>query len=145
MQCIHTAVSTRLLLGKCVSFYPTKQQLYGYLQPITKTIQVRRTRHAGHCWRSMNKLISDKLLWTPSYGRAKGGRPARTYIQQLYADTGCYPEYLPEAMDDWEGWRKRVRDIRADGVTWWWWWWWYIYRPPRVSTHTHMYACINAV
>ena len=51
--------------------------------PITKTIQVRRTRHAGHCWRSRDELISDVLLWTPTHGRAKAGRPARTYIQQL--------------------------------------------------------------
>ena len=47
--------------------------------PITKTIQVRRTRHAGHCWRSKDELISDVLLWTPTYGCAKAGRPARTY------------------------------------------------------------------
>ena len=33
------------------------------------------TRHAGHYWRSRDKLISDVLLWTPTYGRAKGGRP----------------------------------------------------------------------
>ena len=33
-----------------------KQQLYGYL-PLTKTIQVRRTRHADHCWRNKDKLI----------------------------------------------------------------------------------------
>ena len=31
----------------------------------------------------------------------------------------------PEAMDDREKWRERVRDIRANGVTWWWWWWWW--------------------
>ena len=31
------------------------------------------------------------LLWTPTYGRAKAGRPARTYIQQLCEDTGCSP------------------------------------------------------
>ena len=42
--------------------YSTKQQLYGHLPPITKNIQVRRTRHAGHCWRSRNELISDVLL-----------------------------------------------------------------------------------
>ena len=41
--------------------------------PITKTIQARQTRHAGHCWRSRDELISDELLWTPTYGRAKGG------------------------------------------------------------------------
>ena len=61
----------------------TKQQLYRYLPPITKTIQIRRTRHAGHGWRSRDELISDVLLWTPSHGRAKAGWPARTYIQQL--------------------------------------------------------------
>ena len=30
--------------------------------------------------------LSDVLLWTPTYGRAKAGRPARTYIQQLCED-----------------------------------------------------------
>ena len=76
------------------------------LAPITKTIQVRRTRHAGHCWRSKDELISDVLLWTPTYGCAKAGRPARTYIQQLCEDTGCNPEDLPEAMNDREKWRE---------------------------------------
>ena len=68
-------------------------------------------------------LISDVLLWTPAYGQAKAGRPARTYIQQLCEDTGCSPEDLPEATNDREKWRERVRDIRASGTTWWWWWW----------------------
>ena len=63
------------------------------------------------------------LLWTPTHGRAKAGRPARTYIQQLCEDTGCCPEDLPEAMNDREKWRERVRDIRATSTTWWWWWW----------------------
>ena len=103
--------------------HPTKHQLYGHLPPIMKTIQVRWTRHAGHCWRSRNELISDVLLWTPTYGRAKAGRPARTYIQQLCEDMGCCPEDLPEAMNDREKWRERVRDIRTTSTTWWWWWW----------------------
>ena len=87
-----------------------------------ETIQVRQTRHAGHCWRSRDELISDVLLWTPTYGRAKAGRPARTYIQLLCEDMGCSPEDLPEAMNDREKWRERVRDIRASGTTWCWWW-----------------------
>ena len=57
-----------------------RQLLYGHLPPITKTIQVRQTRHAGHCWISKDELISDVLLWTPSHGRVKARRPARTYI-----------------------------------------------------------------
>ena len=69
-----------------------------------------------------DELVSDVLLWTPTYGQAKAGRPAWTYIQQLCEDTGCNPEDLPEAMNDREKWRERVRDIRASGTTWWWWW-----------------------
>ena len=94
------------------------------LVKISVTIQVRRTRRAGHCWRSRGELIRDVLLWTPTYGRAKAGRPkkARTYMQQLCEDTGCSFEDLPEAMDDREKWRERVRDIRASGTTSWSWW-----------------------
>ena len=105
------------ILDKSWRQHPTRDQLYGHLPPITKTIQVRRTRHAGHCWRSWEELISDVLLWSPIYGRAKAGRPARTYIQQLCEDTGCSPEDLPEAMNDREKWRERVSDTRASGRT----------------------------
>ena len=112
----------RAILNKSWRQHPTRHQLYGHLPPITKTIRVRRTRHAGHCWRSRDELIRDVLLWTPTHGRAKAGRPARTYIQQLCEDTGCCPEDLPEAMNDREEWRERVRDIRATSATWCLWW-----------------------
>ena len=111
----------RAILNKSWRQHPTRHQLYGHLPPITKTIQVRRTRHAGHCWRSKDELVSDVLPWTPTYGQAKAGRPARTYIQQLCEDTGCNPEDLLEAMNDREKWREMVRDISAGGTTWWWW------------------------
>ena len=55
----------RAILNKSWRQHPTKHQLYGHLSPISKTIQVRRTRHAGHCWRSRDELISDVILWTP--------------------------------------------------------------------------------
>ena len=100
----------RAILNKSWRQHPTKHQLYSHPPPITKTIQVRWTRHAGHCWRS------------PTYGQAKAGRPVRTYIKQLCEDTGCSSEDLLEAMNDREKWRERVRDIRASGTTWWWWW-----------------------
>ena len=103
----------------------TRHQLYGHVPPITKTLQVRRTRHAEHCWRSKEELISDVLLWTPAYGQAKAGRPAQTYIQQLCEDTGCSPEDQPKAMNDRAKWRESVRDIHASGTAWWWWWWWH--------------------
>ena len=68
-------------------------------------------------------IFIDVLLWTPSHDRLKAGWQALTYIQQLCEDMGCSPEDLPEAMNDREEWRERVRDIHAGSTTWWWWWW----------------------
>ena len=87
----------RAILNKSWRQHPTRHQLYGHL------------------------LVA--LLWTPTYGQAKAGRPARTYIQQLFEDTACSPEDLPEAMNDREKWRERVRDVHSSRTTWWWWWW----------------------
>ena len=52
----------RAILNRSWRQHPTKQQLYGHRPTITKTIQIRRTRHAGHCWRSGDELISDVLI-----------------------------------------------------------------------------------
>ena len=113
----------RAIFNKSWWQHPARHQLYGRLPPISKTMKVRRTRPAGQCWRSRDELISNVLLWTPTYGRAKEGRPAWTYIQQLCEDMGYSPEDLPGEMNDREKRRERVRDIRASGTTWWWWWW----------------------
>ena len=133
----------RAILNKSWQQHPTRHQLYGHLPPITKSIQVRRTRHAGHCWRSRDELIRDVLLWIPTHGRAKAGRPARTYIQQLCEDTGCCPEDLPRAMNDREEWRERVRDIRAASTIWWWWWYIYIERERQRQRYRHLHRHTN--
>ena len=52
----------REILNKSWRQHPTRHQTYGHLPPISK---FRRTRHAGHCWRSRDELIRDVLLWTP--------------------------------------------------------------------------------
>ena len=98
----------RAILNKSWRQHPTKQQLYGHLPPVTKTIKNRRIRHVGHCWISRDELISDVLPWITSQRWAKAGRPARTFIQQLCADTGCSPEDLPKAMEDREEWRVLI-------------------------------------
>ena len=83
-----------------------------------KTIKVRQIRHARHCWRSKDELISDVLLWTPSHGQVKVGWPAITYLQLLSANAGCSLEDLLEAMDDVDAWRERVREVRASSMIW---------------------------
>ena len=68
------------ILNKSRKQHPTKQQLYGYLVLISKTIQIRWTRHMGHCRRSKDKLIYDILLWTPSRAHAGVDQLTKTYI-----------------------------------------------------------------
>ena len=47
----------RAILNKSRRQHPTKKQLYGHLPSVTKTIKVRRTGHAGQCWRSRDEII----------------------------------------------------------------------------------------
>ena len=113
------------LLFNCIKqtslwkFHCQKSKLWPFFKP-------GNSRFERCAVMAIAEIISDILLWTPSHGLAKAGWPARTYIQQLCANTGCSPEDLPEEMDDREGWQERVRDIHADAVTWWWWWWWWL-------------------
>ena len=122
--CIDTAIyCARMLwavLNKSWKQHPSRQQLYGHLPAIMKTIQVRWTRHVRQCWKSKDELISDILLWTPSQGWAKAGRPARTYIQQFCTDIGCSLDDLLGAMDNRDRCRERVREIHASSTTSWW-------------------------
>ena len=117
------AAVTSILLYGCTTWTLTKRlekKLDGNYRRMLRAIlnkswQQHSTRHQ---W---DELIRDVLLWIPTHGRAKAGRPARTYIQQLCEDTECCPEDLPRAMNDREEWRERVRDIRATSAIWWWW------------------------
>ena len=113
----------RAILNKFWRQHPTKHQLYGHLPPITKTIQVRRTRHAGHCWGSRDKLINDVLLWTPTYGRAKkDDQHQHTFSNYLRIRDGVQKT----CQRRWTI-GKSGREIRATSTTrWWWWWWWYL-------------------
>ena len=53
----------RAILNKSLKQHATKQLLHGYLPPISKTIQIRRTRHVGHCCRSNDELILSFIIF----------------------------------------------------------------------------------
>ena len=76
------------------STHPSREHLYGNLVQITSLIKERRTRFAGHC------CISDLILWTSKHGKAKVGRPSKTYTKQLTEDVDCQLEDLPRAIED---------------------------------------------
>ena len=84
-----------------------------HLPPISKTIWIRWRKHAGHCWRSKDELISDVLLWTSSHRRTSVSQQIKTYQQNLCTNMGCSLEDLPRVMDDRNEWQERVRGIHT--------------------------------
>ena len=55
-----------------------------------------------------------------SHGRAKAERPARTYIQQFCADTGCNPEDCRNQWTIEKGGERGSRISVLVGAAWWW-------------------------
>ena len=109
-----TATTRRMLLtilNKSQRQHPTKQQLYSHLTPITETINVRRTRHAGHCWRSRDKLISDVHLWTPSHGQAKQG----DQLEPTYSSSVRIRDVTPRTCQ--KLWTIRRSGKRGSGIS----------------------------
>ena len=78
-------------------------QLYGHLPPISKTIKLKRKRHAVKYWRSKDELISDVLLWILHMN-------VPVLTDQLCSDTGCHLEDLLGTVNDRDGWRESERE-----------------------------------
>ena len=102
----------RVALKKSWRQLPRKQHLYGHSPPITKFIEIRRTGHAEHCWRSKDELISEIHLCTPVHGRAKFGRPTRTYIKRL-CRYRMLPGRSPDRMIKTGGERGSARSVQV--------------------------------
>ena len=107
----------RAALNKSWKEHLTKEELYKRIPMVTETIRKQRTSFAGHCRRADNELAITVLLWQPQQGQRSRGRPAKTYVDQLVEDTECTLEEIPNAMNDRDGWIKRVNECRASS-TW---------------------------
>ena len=94
----------RAALNKSWTDHLSNAELYG------------RLRFAGHCWRSKNELSSEVLLWEPSHGKRSRGRPRKTYVDQLIADTAYTYEDLANLMDDRDRWKELVNESRASST-----------------------------
>ena len=95
----------RAILNKSWKIHPTKQQLEKH--PNKKNLCRTQLVKEGRT----HKRDSPMDLFTRNMQCV--GRPTRTYLQQLFTDTGCNLEDLPEAMDDRDEWQERIRVIRA--------------------------------
>ena len=74
----YTTMISCFFYNSCLYQIFPKQQLYGHLPLISKTIHVKQTGHAGSCWRCKYELMIDVPLWNPTCGGASIGRPARS-------------------------------------------------------------------
>ena len=97
----------RTVLNVSWKQHMTNEELYGNLPKISHRIQIRRTRFAGHCFRS-EEPVSKMILWAPKHGYKKPGRPALTYIDIIKKDTGWDFESVKTAMQDRDVWRAIV-------------------------------------
>ena len=104
----HTSM-LRAILNKHRKQHTTKQ-LDVYLPPISQAIQIRQEGHAGRCWRNKDELISNVHQWTPIHRHTTVGWPAKSYIHQLFADTGCRLENIPKPITE----REMVRDSQRN-------------------------------
>ena len=92
----------------------TKQHVYSHLHPNSKTIQVRFSKFAEHCWRSKDGLISEVFPSASTYGHTSAGRPGKYYIHPLHVDTGCRLEDLQWAMGIWDSYQVRGKESQGN-------------------------------
>ena len=88
------------ILKKYWKQHTTKQHLYGHLPPVSKTLQVRRTKHVEHCWRSKEVLLRPLHMEVPVLADLQE-------LIYIFADTGCSLEDLSEERDNRDGWGER--------------------------------------
>ena len=74
-------------------------------------MQVGWARHSDHCWRNKDDLINDILQRISICGHTDVGQPAKTYIQQFYAEIECRLVDLPRQIIDRDGWWKSKKSI----------------------------------
>ena len=100
----------RTILKKSWDQHLTKQRLYGYLHPISRTTQIW---HVGHYWRSKHWQIRDVLWWTPAQRHASVDRLTKTYFDQFYANKRCSLDDLLGELNNWDSWQVIIRELYA--------------------------------
>ena len=91
----------------------TNQELYSGLPILSTKIAERRLRHAGHAHRHPELTLHSVLLWEPSHGKTKRGRPKLTFVDTIRRDTGLKRvNEIAAMMDNRDIWRKLSNGVR---------------------------------
>ena len=90
----------RAVLNKSWRQHPTRLQLYGHLPPITKTIQVRRTRQAGHLLEKQGRAHKRCTPVDPHTWMCKSGTTSTNLHTAAMWGHGMQP-WRPAGGDEW--------------------------------------------
>ena len=104
----------RMALGVSWKQKLTNEQLYQELPPVISKVTDRRLKLAGHCIRHPELSASSLVLWEPTKGKARVGKPNITYIDNLRSDLGVEEvKEIRTAMNNRVKWRGLSRLVRA--------------------------------
>ena len=70
----------RMILNVHWSQKVINEVLYGAIEKISTKIRCRFLKFAGHCLRRDDEVVSDLVLWEPTHGTRRRGRPPESYI-----------------------------------------------------------------
>ncbi len=108
---------TRMLrMVLCISWqsHTTNNELYCGLPRLTQKIAERRLRLAGHCVRHSEEIASSLVLWHPTHGQRKRGRPVKNFVDTLQEDTGLKTtSEMRVVMLERDVWRGYVSLVRS--------------------------------
>ena len=103
----------RRVLSVHWSSHTTNEQLYGKLPVLTDKIAARRLQLAGHCFRHPELSTQKVMLWEPTHGQRRRGRPRTTFVDTLKKDTGATStDELATLMMDRKLWKSHVNSRR---------------------------------
>ena len=95
----------RMILNVHWSQKVTNEVLYRAIEKISTKIRRRFLKFAGHCLRRDDEVVSDLVLWEPTHGTRRRGRPPESYIRNLENETGIPSSEMRVAMMNRAVWR----------------------------------------
>ena len=95
----------RMILNVHWSQKVTNEIQYGAIEKISTKIRRRFLKFAGHCLCRDDEVVSDLVLWEPTHGTRRRGRPPESYIRNLERETGIPASEMRVAMMNRAVWR----------------------------------------
>ena len=95
------------------------KKLYGKLPRVSETLQIRRLRFIGDCWRRNDETIFNLLLWEAIHGKSYTRKEIqRTPLLHICGSVdrrhrSGQAKLKKDAMEDRAKWKKLIKDVRV--------------------------------